>query len=81
MSRCSHQTNYLMASSYTPMGACHYGGSRITHNRQLIRMDKGKYPGVLKTNHDNSSSLLAFSFSEMPDNFVIAKEEQCIAAS
>lgn len=29
MSRCSHHTNYLMASSYTPMGACHHGGSRL----------------------------------------------------
>ena len=29
MSRCSHHTNYLMAPSYTPMGACHHGGSRF----------------------------------------------------
>jgi len=60
---------------------CDLNVFRTWFNRQLIRMDKGKYPGVLKTNHDNSSSLLAFSFSEMPDNFIIAKEEQCIAAS
>jgi len=51
------------------MGACHHGGSRITHNRQLIRMDKGKYPGVLKTNHDNSSTLSGLIYTLAGEGF------------
>jgi len=42
--------------------------------REVSKLDKGKYPGMVKTNGDNSSTFRAFSVSQLPAEFVIARK-------
>ena len=44
VNRRSHQTIYSMASSYTPMGACHLGGSRFTETN--LSIEDSFSPGI-----------------------------------
>jgi len=45
---------------------------RLWFNREIC-VNKGKYPGASKTNNDNSSNFLAFTFSNLPKEFLIAQ--------
>ena len=45
---------------------------RLEFMRQLHR-SSGRIPGISKTNHDNSSDLLAFEFKDFPPELVVKK--------
>lgn len=45
---------------------------RLWFNRQLYT---GIKPGIAKDNHDNSSNFLAFKFTELPNEFVLASSD------
>jgi len=52
---------------------CDLNVFRLWFNRRLAT---GKMPGFKKENKDNSSSFIAFNFSQLPSEFIIAQEPQ-----
>jgi len=47
---------------------------RTWWSNQLLRLPRGAIPGTLHYNRDGSSSFLAFRYSDLPANFVIARQ-------
>jgi len=48
---------------------------RLWFNRSIIDK-KGKLPGILKTNRDQSSSFLVFSLKNLPENIFLAQSKR-----
>jgi hypothetical protein len=47
---------------------------RLWFLRAMVKTDAGKYPGHGQDNPDNSSSFLAFTISDMPQEFIVARK-------
>lgn len=45
---------------------------RLWFNKQLLKSEKGKYPGMSKKNGDNSSWFIAFNIDKLPSDIIYA---------
>lgn len=52
---------------------CNLNVFRLWYNRYLAAHSANEYPGEKHTNKDGSSEFYAFSFSDLPEEFIVAK--------